>query len=651
MEKKVLRLLCAFFFLSASYSYGEEISITSDFLETKDGVYSAKGSVVLQRGDAVIRADAATYNPETSEVFAEGGIVYEDPEVAIECERALIDMEHETGVLYDVEMLIKEDNFHVSAPEIRKTGKDRYVLKRASFTTCEGPNPDWCFRAGDVDIIIGERLKARHASMRIRGIPVLYTPFLWAPIITERKTGFLLPVFGFRDSTGFYYRQPFFWAIAENQDFTFYLDVYPRRALGEGVEYRYLHRRLEGSFNFYHLGDGELDTDFYEIRGAHRLALGRFSGFLDINSINRKDFYRLYEPYLEPSSKRFLESRAELSAAIGRSGSRAYLAGRYFIDLKEDAPRAQTLQRLPETGLFIAPKKLGPLASTGRVAITNFHRESGASGQRVDAGLGVSNVFGKSPAFFQTATLTESLYGLDDGRSFGRTVADYSANLQGRLMRSGGVLRHAAEGTASYRYVAVYEDETPPLFDKTELASDMSGIGLTLLNRFMDRKSEFASLRLAGGYDFLNEERPFSPLAIDAFVLRPLNLRGSVTYNPYENQTETEVYEAAVTVSAVTATGGRTYTRSADATLYTFGLGYKGRRAGLEGRIMYDPDAGGEDLREIFGMASYVSQCWSLAVSAVKRPEDYSVFLAFGLTGLGSMQPLSSAGAAPPVGQ
>lgn len=644
MAKKVLRLLCAFLLLCASYSRGEEISITSDSLESKDGVYNARGSVVLKRGDAEIKADSASYNPGTSEVYAEGGIFYEDEEVTIEAQRALIDLSRETGVLYDVKMLVKKDNFHVSAPEIRKTGKNRYVLKHASFTTCEGTNPDWCFRAGHMDIIVGDRLKARHANMRIKGIPVLYTPYLWAPIITERKTGFLFPTLGFRDSTGFYYRQPFFWAIAEDQDSTFYLDVYPRRALGEGMRYRYILRWLEGSFNFYHLGDDELDADFFEVKGAHRLAVGKFSAFLDINSINRRDFYRLYEPYLEPSSKRFLESKAEVSAGLGPGGSRAYLTGRYFIDLKEDEPRAQTLHRLPEAGLFISPKNLGPLTATGRAAVTNFYREEGVSGLRVDARLGVSNVFGKGPAFFQTLTVAESLYDLEDGRSFGRTVADYSAGLQGRLMRSSGFIRHAVEGSVSYRYVTVSEEESPPLFDRTELVSGASRVEMSVLNRFMDARAEYASLRLAEAYNFRERERPFSPLAVDAFVLKPLSLRGSVTYDLYENHTETEVYEAAVTVSAVTAAAGRTYTRSGNATLYTLGIGYLGRRVGLEGRLMYDPDAQDEGVRELSGMASYASQCWSLAVSAVKRPDDYSVFLTFGLTGVGSTQGLSQAG-------
>jgi LPS-assembly protein len=75
---------------------------------------------------------------------------------------------------------------------------------------------------------------AKHARLRIRGIPVLYTPYINFPIDDRRKSGFLVPSIGSSDDNGFELITPYYWNIAPNLDATFY----PRYMSKRGADAR-----------------------------------------------------------------------------------------------------------------------------------------------------------------------------------------------------------------------------------------------------------------------------------------------------------------------------------------------------------------------------------------------------------------------------
>jgi hypothetical protein len=102
--------------------------------------------------------------------------------------------------------------------------------------------------------------------------------------------------------------------------------------------------------------DRELAKDFFELRALHdqRSEKG-IGGFLNLNIVNEKDFYREYSPYRNLRISRFLESTGEVSLPL--ESSRAYLLSQYWIDLKEETKSVS--QRLPEAGYVLNPAKFG----------------------------------------------------------------------------------------------------------------------------------------------------------------------------------------------------------------------------------------------------------------------------------------------------
>ncbi|MEW6002721.1 MAG: putative LPS assembly protein LptD, partial [Nitrospirota bacterium] len=279
------------FSLFTQYCLAEEKTIIiSESLEyiKKTSTYIAKGNVKVQRDDTVIESDEVRYNEQTSQIIAEGSVKYDDPQVLILASRAELNLETKTGILHDTEILFKKDNYHIISREIEKKGEGYYFSPEASFTTCDGPVPAWCFRGKDLDLLVGDRLKAKDVSFRIKDIPVFYTPYFHAPINTERHTGFLMPAIGYSNLRGLNLNIPFFWAISENRDLTLSMNMYTKRGIGEGLEYRYVEPgNIKGNWWFYHIRDSDLKKDFYEIKALHRHSFTEgFGGFLNVNFIN-----------------------------------------------------------------------------------------------------------------------------------------------------------------------------------------------------------------------------------------------------------------------------------------------------------------------------------------------------------------------------
>ncbi len=624
-------------------SHAQEVEIASEKLTAKGPVLVLEGSVLIKRGDASIRAQRAVYNSDTGEVSAEGDIRYEDPEASITAERADVNLRTERGVLYNAAAFFKKDHYRFTGTEIHRTGKDRYLIKRGSATTCEGLPPAWCFGGNDIDILLGERIKARNVTFRIKGVPVLYTPYLWAPIVTERRTGLLSPTLGYRDLTGFFYRQPFFWAMAENRDATFFLDYYSERAFGQGLEYRYVEGPgIRGSLNLYRLADAIRDRDFVEVRAGHRQTGRYVSGFLDLKHINHRGFYRIYEPYVEQSSKRFLESSAEVHAPFGNS--RLYLLGRYYQDLKDGVEQGAVLQRLPEFGFFFAPDGLGPVLFQGTARAARFERDVGLRGERYDIELKGTHFLGTGPVLTQTARARQFLYETEDDstgpvleESLDNRVYEYEATFLGAFERVFGQGRHIVENFLSYRYVELQGDG-PPFFDSTEQAADASLASLTVLNRLLDGKGEFMTLKVSQSYDFLLKEDELLPLLADITFRRPVNLSVGAAYDHAEDEFASARAKVDVKAGKTGVTANYFYTRSTGVNVYEVDVNQGvGRRLALSAGVRYDDEeeGGAEELR---AGIRYTSQCWGVELAYVERPEDYSVFVNLSLLGLGNFE-------------
>ncbi|MDO9516135.1 MAG: LPS assembly protein LptD, partial [Syntrophales bacterium] len=99
----------------------------------------------------------------------------------------------------------------------------------------------WMFTGKEMEVTIDGYGTIKHGTFQVKGVPVLYLPYLIFPAKTTRQTGLLLPRIGYStEKTGLDVGIPFYWAISDNADATFYQRYMEKRGFQEGVEFRYL---------------------------------------------------------------------------------------------------------------------------------------------------------------------------------------------------------------------------------------------------------------------------------------------------------------------------------------------------------------------------------------------------------------------------
>ncbi len=647
--KTVLFLLCVLCgSLFAGRCFGEEAAtvITSDGLEYDAAArqYHMTGSVTATRNDAVIKADEMHYSEATSALTITGNVRYDDRETSLTASRADMNLDARTGKLYDAVFFHKKNNYHLRGSVIEKKGEDYYYSPEATFTTCDTPVPDWCFRGKEISAVMGDTIRARNVSFRIRDLPVLYSPYLWASLNTERHTGLLMPTPGYSKERGASLNIPFYWAIAENRDATVIIDAYSRRGIGTGLEYRFVdHGGIRSAWWAYHIRDTRLDRDFVELRALHEdRDRGKVTGFLNLNYTNQKDFYQEYHSYREIRIQRFLESTAEVSADL--NNARFYLLSHYMVDLQPaTGPGADSVpQKLPEAGYVINYTRTGDAFFSAAATVSDLYRQDGASAARLDIYPRLMHGFGKDITVSQKIGVRGTGYAFysqqdtDAHKDDMRAALEYDVTAHARLFRGFPLFTHVME--PSIRYHAIYAPKSSrpvPVYDAAELFGKTSHIEFSVLNRGIMKGSEAASVRLTQGIDTYSG-RPFLPFRLEAGIKTPVVLAVDTTYDHYDRRIETAHADLSLKIlGKVNLTLGQRYNRKEDINVYTAGAEFSPlKNIHITSGIWYD--AKGAGLRDVIVALKYSRQCWSMRLETIKRPGDFSVRFMFELAGVGS---------------
>jgi LPS-assembly protein len=617
-------------------------TITADHLEyfKSEDKYVATGNVRIEEEDSVLIADRAVLYQKTSDAEAIGNVIYEDNETFINTEKAELNLKTKTGKLHNALIFFKKGNYWVNGENVQKIKEGHYYANTATFTTCDSEpssSPDWCFKGSDVDIVVGKKFTAKNVTYRVKGLPILYSPYAWAPVKTERETGFLFPVIGNSSDKGFQFSPAFFWAIDENKDATFYLDYYSKRGIGTGIEYRYLDFNDRGRWYVYHLKDKELKKDFYEFKGMHDHRLGDIRGYMDINYVNHEDFYKEYGYKRDQRIQRFLQSTGEISAPF--PDSRLYLLGQQWIDLKEG--HTAVPKKLPELGYVVNPTNIGPLMFTMNSSVANFYRQRDERGQRLDINPTVSYSFGETVPIFQSLSLRETAYNLKNAPSYKsaphRETFEYRANALTRFIRRFESFTHVIEPSLSYTFIP--ETHPLPLFDSTELFDKTSVASFSLYNSFAFKHFTLTA-SLSQSLNFNAGDRPLSLTAINASLSGPFSLNFDMSYDPNKGRAETVNSSLSFRViDGTSITLGERYVNADEKYFYTFGIdSVLTRKWSVRANMWYDSKDG---LRDSSINTIYSEQCWAVNISATRRPGDdkrppeYSFMIFIELKGIG----------------
>jgi LPS-assembly protein len=228
--------------------------------DDKKGIYIAEQDVRVKGGDTELEADYLEFNNITTDAYGKGNITLISGKDKITCEAIQMNLQSETGTIYNGSLFMAANNFYIKGNKIEKLEGDTYKTDKGTITSCSGDAPDWKISAQDIEVTIEGYGFAKHATLWAKKVPTVYVPYLIFPAKKERQTGLLAPRFSSSSRKGFEYEQPLFIAISKNQDATIYTDYMQKRGLKTALEYRYiLDTESKGGFYIDYLRDKEID--------------------------------------------------------------------------------------------------------------------------------------------------------------------------------------------------------------------------------------------------------------------------------------------------------------------------------------------------------------------------------------------------------
>lgn len=254
--------LCIFsvviFFLSFSYAFPVHCEESHDFfgignsdektawqlfadriVYEKDGLILLEGNAEITGENKNIHADYIKYDTVSKTALARGNVKMNWGKDKIESEALKLNIKEETGTIFDGHLFVEESHFYLKSSRLEKIADQRYLADNVLFSSCDGDEKDWQISGKNLDVTINGYGSIDDASLMAKDAPIAYSPYFFFPVKVKRQSGFLLPELGYSTRKGSEYQQPYYWAINDNTDATFYANTMTLRGIKTGLEYRY----------------------------------------------------------------------------------------------------------------------------------------------------------------------------------------------------------------------------------------------------------------------------------------------------------------------------------------------------------------------------------------------------------------------------
>ena len=542
--------------------------------------YVAEGNVEIWQGDRKLTANRVFVNARTNEAEATGNVVLVQGEDVLRSERMQIDLDTSLGIILQGTLFLKKQNFYIRGEEIERVGEDTYRIRGGSFTTCDGDWPAWRFTGREALVTLEEYASVRGATFQVKNVPLLYSPYLFFPVKTQRQSGFLMPRVSYSNTAGVEFNNAYFWAISKNMDATFYLDLATEKGIGEGLEYRYVREKgSAGTFYGYHVQE----SDHYRQQRTDQLDRGpdrwlvqlqheeyfssTFFGKMRLLRFSDRQYFTDYGvTYSDQASE---QAYSIISLTKSWDSFSLYGEGRYTVDLtREDKT---TLQYLPVVNFVGVRQRMfeSPFYYSFTSSFGNFWREEGVTGQLLDMypRLSMPLKWGNYLEITSDFGVRETLYRSRNGgeETHSRELWDFTTTLATNFYRifetgSEGVprLKHLIRPEITYTYVPDLDQRQVPNFDTPAPKSNAITYGVTqrLIAKVSEgpekiRYHEYVYLKLSQPYDLYEANRqmispsdvrrPFGLITGELRVksLKYVSLENITTYDPNQSRFQT----------------------------------------------------------------------------------------------------------------
>ncbi len=229
---------------------GKALTFTSS--DEIDGVVERdmhlKGRAQMRRNGAVIKADEIQYDPDTDVAnlignaeLIKGNTSFRGPKARFKVDAREGDMESPTYELRD-------NRANGIAKKLTIETSDIFVFDQATYTTCTPQNLDWYFTASKIEIDNEQKeMVGTDGVMRFFDVPIAYVPYFSVPTSNQRRSGMLAPVTGYNSNNGWDTTLPYYVNVAPNRDLLLLPRYMNQRGTQLGAQYRFLDRQYAGT--------------------------------------------------------------------------------------------------------------------------------------------------------------------------------------------------------------------------------------------------------------------------------------------------------------------------------------------------------------------------------------------------------------------
>ena len=274
-----------------------------------------EGDVLLRQGRLQAQSSRASFDQNNNQIVLEGNVRLRDQGVLVTGERASMQIDSGETRIDQVSYVVHDARARGTATKLMRRDDAIIVMTDGTYTTCEPGQNTWALHSDDIEL---DRERgwgeAKHVTLRVKDVPVFYTPYLYFPLDDRRQTGLLPPTLSNSTDNGTELVTPYYINLAPNYDATLYPRLMSKRGLQMEGEFRYLLPDQEGTARASFLDDSEAGDNRWLYGLEHTGGLsGRLLSEVDYTDISDPFFFQDLNSSLDSRGDTFVNQRAALT--------------------------------------------------------------------------------------------------------------------------------------------------------------------------------------------------------------------------------------------------------------------------------------------------------------------------------------------------
>jgi len=281
------------------------------------------GNVVIRQASMQAEADEANLYQQDNLGELKGNVRIRDLNSLLVGDRAELQLDSGEAQVDNAEYVMHSGKVRGNARYIKRQEDAIIRLKDGTYTSCEPGSNAWHLKGNNVTLNPNTGFgSATNVTLRVKNVPVFYTPYISFPIDDRRQSGFLPPSISYSNDNGLDLITPYYFNLAPNFDATLYPNYMSERGLLTEGEFRYLGKSSESRIGGAWLADSEderkLQSEYkkdrwmYTVQHEHGFN-SRLLASLDYTDISDPYYFQDLRSNVVSGSNDTLDQKAGLS--------------------------------------------------------------------------------------------------------------------------------------------------------------------------------------------------------------------------------------------------------------------------------------------------------------------------------------------------